>query len=185
MNLRALFLALTLVTGLPAAPLFQEPAKNERIVLLGNGFGERMQYSGYFETQLHLRYPEHRLTLRNLCYPGDTPAYRPRAGRNTPWAFPGGEKLRPELNQHRGEGHYPSDDEWLTVCKPDTLLAFFGYNESFDGPAGVEKFRAELDAFVTHTLAQKYNGSSAPKLILVSPIAFEDLSAILSIPVPF
>jgi mono/diheme cytochrome c family protein/glucose/arabinose dehydrogenase len=182
MNLRALFLALTLTTGLPAAPLFQEPAKNERIVLLGNGFGERMQYSGYFETQLHLRYPEHRLTLRNLCYPGDTPAYRPRAGRNTPWAFPGGEKLRPELNQHRGEGHYPSDDEWLTVCKPDTLLAFFGYNESFDGPAGVDKFRAELDAFVTHTLAQKYNGSSAPKLILVSPIAFEDLSGAFDLP---
>jgi mono/diheme cytochrome c family protein/glucose/arabinose dehydrogenase len=182
MHLRALFLAVTLVTGLHAAPLFPEPAKNERIAMIGNGLGERMQYAGYFETELQIRYPEHRLTLRNLCYPGDTPAYRPRAGRPTPWAFPGGEKLRPELNQHRGEGHYPSEDEWLAICKPDTLLAFFGYNESFDGPAGVEKFRAELDAFVTHTLAQRYNGSSAPKLVLVSPIAFEDVTALLDTP---
>ena len=150
--------------------------------MIGNGLGERMQYFGYFETELHLRYPGHRLTIRNMCFPGDTPAYRPRAGRKTPWAFPGGEKFRPELNKHLGEGHYPSEDEWLTVCQADTILAFFGYNESFDGPAGVPKFRAELDAFVTHTLEQKYNGESAPKLVLVSPIAFEDLSASMDLP---
>ncbi len=150
--------------------------------MIGNGLGERMQYFGYFETELHLRYPEHRLTIRNMCFPGDTPAYRPRAGRKTPWAFPGGEKFRPELNKHLGEGHYPSEDEWLTVCQADTILAFFGYNESFDGPGGVPKFRAELDAFVTHTLEQKYNGESAPKLVLVSPIAFEDLSASMDLP---
>ncbi len=182
MNLKALLFAVALAAPLAAAPLFQEPAKDERIALIGNGFGERLQYGGYFETQLHLRYPEHRLVLRNLCYPGDTPSYRPRAGRETPWAIPGGEKFRPELAAHRGEGHYPSDDEWLALCKADTILAFFGYNESFDGPAGVANFRAELEAFVTHTLAQRYNGRSAPKLVLVSPIAFEDLSDAFDLP---
>ena len=66
--------------------------------------------------------------------------------------------------------------------KADTILAFFGYNESFEGPAGLENFKGELDAFITHTLAQKYNGGSAPRLVLVSPIAFEDLSAKRDLP---
>jgi len=182
MKIRAFLFALILTPLLHAAPVFKEPVKNEHIVMIGNGLGERMQYFGNFETELHLRFPEHHLSFRNMCFPGDTPAYRPRAGRPTPWAFPEAEKLRPELAQHRGEGHYPSEDEWLTVCKADTILAFFGYNESFDGPEGVTKFRAELDAFVTHTLAQKYNGNSAPKLVLVSPIAFEDLTQFFDLP---
>ena len=134
MKFASLLLAAAFAPLLHAAPVFQAPEKGEHIVMIGNGLGERMQYYGYFETELHLRFPEHHLTIRNMCFPGDTPAYRPRAGRNTPWAFPGAEKYRPELNRHRGEGHYPSEDEWLAICEADTILAFFGYNESFDGP---------------------------------------------------
>jgi mono/diheme cytochrome c family protein/glucose/arabinose dehydrogenase len=182
MKFKAFVTACLLAPLLQAAPLFKAPLEEEHIVLIGNGLGERMQYYGYFETQLHLRFPDQRLTFRNLCYPGDTPAYRPRAGRKSQWAFPGADKLRPEFRPHRGDGHYPTEDEWLSLCRADTILAFFGYNESFDGPAGVGKFRAELDAFVAHTLAQKYNGKSAPKLVLVSPIAFEDLSDLLDLP---
>ena len=37
-------------------------------------------------------------------------------------------------------------------------------------------FKAELSAFVEHTLAQKYNGATPPQLALVSPIAFQNLS---------
>ncbi|WP_367870273.1 PVC-type heme-binding CxxCH protein [Luteolibacter sp. Populi] len=182
MNFRSIFLALAAMPLLHAQAVFQDPAKDEHIVMIGSGLGERMQYFGNFETQLHLRYPENHLVFRNMCFPGDTPSYRPRAGRKTPWAFPGAEKLRPELAQHKGEGHYPSEDEWLTVCKADTILAFFGFNESFEGSEGLAKFRAELDAFVTHTLAQKYNGTAAPKLVLVSPIAFEDLTQYYDLP---
>ena len=182
MKIRSLLLALVSAPLLHAGPVFQAPVKNEHIVMIGNGLGERMQYFGNFETELHLRFPEHRLTFRNMCFPGDTPAYRPRAGRKTPWAFEGAEKLRPELAMHRGEGHYPSEDDWLTVCKADTILAFFGFNESFEGAEGVTKFRAELDAFVTHTLAQKYNGNTAPRLVLVSPITFEDLTQYYDLP---
>lgn len=180
--MKFLFCCIALVLPLSAAPLSKAPEKEERIAMIGSGLGERMQYSGHFEMQLHLRFPEHRLTVRNLCYPGDTPSYRPRAGRKTPWAFPGAEQFRPELAAHKGEGHYPTEDEWLTICQADTLLAFFGYNESFDGPDGAERFRRELDAFVAHTLSQKYNGESAPKLVLVSPIAFEDLTRFYDLP---
>ncbi|HAV64805.1 MAG TPA: dehydrogenase [Verrucomicrobiales bacterium] len=184
MRMPVILLPLALLAGLlPAvsAPL-APPSRGETIVLLGNGLAERMQYYGHFETELYRRYPNANLTIRNMGFQGDTPGFRPRAGRPDPWAFPGAEKLRPEFPTHYGVGHQASPDEWLTLVKADTILAFFGFNESFDGPAGVEKFRGELAAFVKHTLAQKYNGKSTPKLALISPIAFQNLSASRDLP---
>ena len=158
------------------------PKKGERIVLLGNGLGERMIQYGHFETELQLRFPEQSLVIRNMCHPAFTPSFRPHPSRKSQWAFPGAESHRPENRIHSGVGHYPSPDEWLTSLKTDTIIAFFGFNESFDGPNGVEKYKGELRAFIKHTLAQNYNGHSAPTLILVSPIAFQDLTARLDLP---
>jgi mono/diheme cytochrome c family protein/glucose/arabinose dehydrogenase len=177
-----LLLVCSLITVASAAPALPPPAAQASIALLGNGLGDRMQHDSYFETLLHMRYPDKELTVRNLCFPGDTAAYRPRAGRNSQWAFPGAEKFRPEFKPHRGNGIEPSPDEWLKICKPDTILAFFGYNESFDGPAGLEKFTGELEAWIAHTRTQNYNDKSAPAIVLVSPIAFENLSAVLDLP---
>src|SRR4029079_6516139 len=63
----------------------------------------------------------------------------------------------------------------LTNTKTDVIVAFFGYNESFAGEAGLPKFKQDLDEWIKHTLAQKYNGKSAPRIVLFSPIAHEDL----------
>ncbi len=168
--------------ALRAALPLPAPSEGERIVLIGNALAERMQYYGHFETQLHLRFPDRQITVRNMGHSGDTPAYRPRASRPNQWAFPGGEKHRPEYAQHLGQGHLPSEDEWLTQVGADTILAFFGFNESFDGLEGVDKFAGELSAFVDHTLGQPYNGRRPPRLVLVSPIAFEDLSSSQDLP---
>lgn len=162
--------------------LHAAPKQGERIVLIGNGLGERMVDHPYLETALHLSFPEKQIVFRNLCRPGDTPGFRPHPSRKSQWAFPGAGKFHPQHQIHHGEGFYPSPDKWLADLKADTLIAFFGYNESFDGPAGLANFRGELDAFVRHSLAQKYNGVSAPRLILVSPIAYEDLSAARDLP---
>ncbi len=43
-------------------------------------------------------------------------------------------------------------------------------------------YEAELDAFVVHTLSKAYNGIAAPRLVLVSPIAYEDQSKIKDLP---
>ena len=67
-------------------------------------------------------------------------------------------------------------DEWITRHRADVVIAFFGYVKSFEGEAGLDNFTAELEGFVKHSLAQKYNGKTAPQLALVSPIAFQDLS---------
>jgi uncharacterized protein YuzE len=113
----------------------------------------------------------------NMCDGGNTPGFRPHSGRPTPWAFPGAEKFQTELaNNPETEGFLDYPDAWISSHKADIIIAMFGYDESFQGVGGVENYKAELDAFIKHTLKQKYNGESRPQLAIVSPIAFEDLS---------
>lgn len=151
--------------------------KGSHIVLIGNNLGSRMMNFGHFETEMHLRYPDSLLYIRNMSDGGNTPGFRPHASRVSPWAFPGAEKFQTELATESGsQGHFPTPDEWLTQLEADIIIAFFGYNESFEGEAGLENYKAELDAFIKHTLSQNYNGGSPPQLAIVSPIAFEDLS---------
>ncbi|MCU0339645.1 MAG: c-type cytochrome [Spirosomaceae bacterium] len=157
--------------------------KNTHITLIGGNLGSREINYGHFETEMHLRYPNNNLLIRNMCDGGDTPGFRPHSARFTPWAFTGAERFQREYATPSGsEGHIEYPDQWLTRLKTDVILAMFGYSESFQGAAGVANFKAELDAFVKHTLNQNYNGKSAPQLALVSPIAFEDLSAQYDLP---
>ena len=158
------------------------PGAGERIVLLGNGLAERDLYYNRIETELQLRYPDQQLFVRNMGRPGDTPAFRPHPGRETQWAFPGADKFRPEFKVHHGKGFFPMPDQWLTYLKADTIVAFFGYNESFDGADRVANYQAELEGFVEHTLSKAYNGKAAPRLVLVSPIAYENLTAKYDLP---
>lgn len=158
------------------------PMKGERIVFIGNGLAERDVYYSRLETELHLRHPEAHLFVRNMARPGDTPGFRPHAARVSQWAFPDAERFRPEFAQHNGKGFFPTPDQWLSFLKADTIVAFFGYNESFDGPERVANFEGELDALAQHTLSKAYNGREAPRLVLVSPIAFENLSARRDLP---
>jgi mono/diheme cytochrome c family protein/glucose/arabinose dehydrogenase len=157
--------------------------KGSHISLIGGNLGSRMMNYGQFETEMQVRYPDSLLFIRNMCDGGDTPGFRPHASRNLPWAFPGAEKFQSEYAKNSGsEGHFDSPDQWLTRLKTDVIVAFFGYSESFQGKAGLENYKAELDAFIKYTLSQKYNGISAPQLAIVSPIAFEDLSGKFDLP---
>ncbi|MEN8866209.1 MAG: PVC-type heme-binding CxxCH protein [Akkermansiaceae bacterium] len=169
-----IFLAILSAT---AAPL--ELKKDSRIVLVGNGLGSRMMQFGSLETRLYLQHPEKNLFIRNLCDEGNTPGFRPHSGRSNPWAFPDAEKFHPPLSKatdrwrsgHTGNGTMPSPDQWLTQLKPDIIIGFFGSNEHFQGLIGLENFKAELRAWIKHTKSQKYNGTSAPQIALVSPTA--------------
>ncbi len=157
--------------------------QGDHIILIGNNLGSRMMNYGHFETEIQLRYPDSMLYIRNMCDGGDTPGFRAHSGRTLPWAFPGAEKFQTELAKNsNSEGFYDSPDTWITNHKADIIIAFFGYNESFQGAMGLENYKAELEAFIIHTLKQKYNGTSSPQLALVSPIAFEDLSGQLDLP---
>jgi len=157
--------------------------KDSRIVLVGNNLGSRMMEYGDFDTELQTRFPDYNLFIRNICSPGNTPGFRPHPSRNSPWAFPGAEKFNPEFDINTGsEGHFPTEDEWLIELKPDVILGFFGYNESFRGPEGIEDFKGEIAAFIDHTKSQDYNGGKGTTLVLISPIAFEDLTDKFDLP---
>ncbi|MCG2590215.1 PVC-type heme-binding CxxCH protein [Rhodohalobacter sulfatireducens] len=152
-------------------------SKESHITLIGNNLGSRMMNFGHFETEMHVRYPDSLLFIRNMSDPGNRPGFRPHSSRNSPWAFPGAEQFYSELATDSGsEGHFETPDEWLTLLETDIIIAFFGFNESFEGQDGLENYKSELDAFINHTLNQNYNGETPPQLAIVSPIAFENLS---------
>ena len=164
-------------------PSFIELKNDNHISMVGGNLGSRMMNYGHFETEVYVRNPEKNLIIRNMCDGGDTPGFRPHASRNLPWAFPGAEQFQTEYAKNsESEGHFENPDQWLTRLKTDIIIGFFGYSESFQGVAGLQNFKNELDAFIKHTKSQKYNGSEAPKLAIVSPIAFENLSAQFDLP---
>lgn len=125
--------------------------KGDRICLVGNELGERMQHHNHWETLLHQSYPDLDLTVRNLCFPGDEPYERIRS-----------------LD-------FGDPDSHLKHSKADVVMYFFGFNESFDGDEGLEEFTQQMTKLVKETTAQKYNGETNARVVLVSPIAFENV----------
>ena len=137
--------------------------QNAHIALVGNNLGSRMMEYGWFETEMHVRYPDSTLFIRNLCDPGDTPGFRPRSGNNDPWAFPGAEVFQDEYATYsNSEGFLEKPDQWLTRLQTDIVVGFFGFNESFQGLEKLPIFKEELEAWITHSKAQQYNGKTAP-----------------------
>ncbi len=177
------FLALTISSCSKDPQPLVQLHKEQHIILLGNNLPSRMMNYGFFETELHLRYPDSTLYIRNMGDGGNTPGFRPHSGRNTPWAFKGAEAYQKEnAKQSYSEGHLEYPDQWLTTHQADLIIAFFGFSEAFEMMEEPQLVAAELDAFIKHTQAQRYNGSSAPALVLVSPTAIEDISAIKDVP---
>jgi glucose/arabinose dehydrogenase/mono/diheme cytochrome c family protein len=161
-----------------------ELKKGDRISLVGAGMGSRMVHYGHFETELQVRFPSLNLTIRNLCDEGNTPGFRPHPGREqqAQYAFPGAKELiNKKLQASSGpKGHFETPDQWLTRLETDVVIAFFGFNSSFDGKRELGRFKKELDAFLKHTLALKYNGQTAPRLGLVSPTALQPMAGVTS-----
>ncbi len=76
---------------------------------------------------------------------------------------------------HRSE-NFGTRDEWLTKTGADVILAFYGFNESFKGSPGLDKFKKDLDKLLKDTRAKNYSGKGRPRIVLFSPIANEKLS---------
>ncbi len=129
--------------GVPPAPRL-ELRRGDRVALTGNALAERLGALGHFETLLHSRFPDLELSVRNFGWPGDEAGLR----------------KRPDA--------YATIDDPYAAFAPQVVLAFFGYNESFRGPAGLEAFKADLEQYLASVRA------STARVALVSPIAFED-----------
>ena len=149
--------------------------KGDHICIIGNTLAERLQHDGWLESFIYARHPQHNLIIRNLGYSGDEITVRLRSQDfGTPDQWLHGSAPIPNPKAIADKNAVRANRFELTRTKADVILAFFGYNESWAGEAGLHKFRDELDQWLRHTLAQKYNGRSAPRVVLFSPIAFED-----------
>jgi putative heme-binding domain-containing protein len=146
------FLPATAQNGKKDEPGNFDLKPGDHISILGNTLADRQQHDAWLEAILHSRFPQHQLTFRNLGFSGD------------------------ELTIRLRSANFGSPDHWLGATKSDVVFAFFGYNESFAGSDGVDKFKKDLTTFIKDTLAKKYNGKSPPRLVLFSPIAHEKVN---------
>jgi len=146
-------------TNKPSASVpFLKLNPGDHIALIGNALPDRMQHHGWLETLIVARHPEHDLTFRNLGFSGDEI---------------GGFLNKPIAHLRQRSENFGSNDDWLRRVKADVVFAFFGFNESFAGPAGLPKFREQLDTFLKETAAKNYNGKGAPRVVVFSPMAVE------------
>jgi glucose/arabinose dehydrogenase len=142
----------------------------DHIGIIGNTLAERLQYDGWLETMVQARFPKHQLTFRNLGFSGDEVATRNRSKNfGTPDEWLSGNPAP--------IGGYEENRFANTNTKADVVFAFFGYNESYAGQEGLEAFKKQLTDWMVQTLAQRYNGKTAPRVVLFSPIAHEDLGS--------
>jgi hypothetical protein len=119
--LPAMTLTLTALTSLPGADAEHlELQKGDHIAIIGNALADRMQHDGWLESLIYRANPTLDLTFRNLAFSCDEVVTR----------------LVTDTGASRAE--------WLGKTKSDVVMAFFGFNESFAGSAGVPKFKAEL-----------------------------------------
>jgi len=125
--------------------------EGEHVAFIGNALPDRMQHEGWLETYLQAANPEKNLVIRNMGFTGDQVALRPR------------------------NENFQTVDESLTLVEADVIFVFFGYNESF--ARDPMKFKAELATLIEEAQGKKYNGESAPRLVLFSPIAHENLNS--------
>jgi len=128
--------------------------KGTRISLIGNTLFDRAKDFGWFESRIHQLHPDKDLRVRTLAWSADEVDLQPRPD------------------------NFGSLDQHLTVQKTDVILAAFGFNESFGGKEKLPEFRNRLTTLVRHLKSHSYNGKGAPKIVLFSPIANEDIEGV-------
>ncbi len=121
----------------------------DHVAILGNALPDRMQHSGYLEALIVAQHPRHDLVFRNLAAAGD------------------------EVATWQRSENFGSRDQWLGKVKADVIFAFYGFNESFKGYDGLEKFEADLNQFLQNMQKQDYSGKGAPRVVLFGPTADE------------
>ena len=142
--------AFALLGGTPSAQAL-DVNEGDHVVLLGNTLAERMQHHGWLETYAQLAMPDKELVFRNHGFAGDKVDKRPRN--------------RGFINPH----------DYLTISKADVILTFFGANESWD--KNPDNYKGILSKWIDETKGKQYNGKSAPRIVLFSPIAHENLES--------
>jgi putative heme-binding domain-containing protein len=149
----------------PQSPRAFEFLDGDRVVLIGDTLIEREQLYGYVETRLLARYPDRKITFRNLGWSADTPLGASRMSFD--WLKPEEEWLKSQLAQ-------------VAAVKPTVAIVGYGMASSFAGEAGLAKFKTDLTKLIEGIQAQAKEKSV--RFILLSPIRHEALPPPLADP---
>ena len=166
-----LLLALTLSAVLPAQTL--QLQKGDNIAYVGSGLADRQQHYGNLEALIHQANADKELVIRNLGFSGDEVHTRHRSDEVP--------TLEYFLDMKPGDLTTKSGNTTVTYhagahFHANVLLAYWGFNESFRGPDGLEEFKKNLDGFLKKHLAADY-GKGKPRIVLFSPLAHEDMKS--------
>jgi lysophospholipase L1-like esterase len=123
----------------------------DRVVLIGDTLIERDQEYGYLEALITFSHPGKSITFRNLGWSGDTVGGIARAGFGKP------------------EDGYRHLLEHVRALEPTVLIVGYGMTESFDGAAGLSRFKQGL-----RRLLDDLAGTRA-RLVLLAPIGHVNL----------
>jgi lysophospholipase L1-like esterase len=126
----------------------------DRVVLLGSTLIEREQKYGYWELLLTLKNRDKDVTFRNLGWSGDTVFGEARNGFDT---SPKGFERLVDLT---------------LKLKPTVIVICYGHNESFEGKAGVAKFKSGVEKLLDSLAPAK------ARVLLMTPTPFEKIGPV-------
>jgi len=141
---------LALITSPTEAAEPFEFRQDDVVAIFGNGLADRMQHSPWVETVLQSQLKDKNVSFRNMSFSGDMVNRRPR---------------------NKG---FTNDEEYLQHVAPDVVFIMYGYNESFAGPEGAEKYLDELVKLVEKYRALRNEAGVDARFVLFSPIAYEN-----------
>jgi lysophospholipase L1-like esterase len=127
----------------------------DRVVFLGNGFFERAYYYGHIESALTLRWPDAKVSFRNIGWTGDTVGGLARSGGRRGAIFGTAEEGFQVLVDH------------VASLDPTHLFIAYGFNESFAGRAGIAQFAGRLDRLLAAVAKE------GREIVLLSPLPVE------------
>ena len=125
----------------------------DRVVFVGDGFIERAQRFGYIEATLSARWPDRRITFRNIGWSGDTVKGEARDHYTNP----------PTAYEHLLEQIGESD--------PTVLIMGYGKYLAFEEEAGLNAFRKDYNALLDDVNLEER------RCALLSPIPHEQRSS--------
>lgn len=178
MNFRPVILSLgisTLLTSFlhAAAPATLELKKDDNVAIVGSGLADRQQHYAWLEALIHKANPDLHLKIRNLGFTADEVNVHPRSDEvPTVEQFLDMKPGTTTLTVGKTEVTY----HWGADFHANVILAYWGFNESFKGEAGLEDYKKALDEYLKKLKSSDF-GKGNPRVVLLSPIANENLKS--------
>ena len=162
------------LSGTPGTPADRagpdfELRDGDRVVLIGNALIEHAGRYGYIETALTTRWPDRRITFRNLGWSGDTVSGEARIGFGPEENTSGG-WVPPRVKGPQDYG-FAKLLQQVRDAKPSVIIVGYGARVAFGGDAGLSAFGEGLNRLLDEL------EKTTSRIVLFSPVPQEDFGS--------